>query len=202
MNKNRNGDILYLTLVCFISSLGGFLFGFDTAVASGTIGFLRTQFQLSPAMEGWVMSAALYGSVLGAAAAGILSDKFGRKKILILAAIFLILSAVFCTMPKTAVLLTIARLIGGIGVGIAAMVAPVYVSEISPPHLRGRMVSIYQFAITFGILSSYLSNTILLAISGKLFDTAGQGFFQLVFVHEVWRGMFGSEILPAALFLI
>ena len=202
MNKNRNGDILYLTLVCFVSSLGGFLFGFDTAVASGTIGFLRTQFQLSPAMEGWVMSAALYGSVLGAAAAGILSDKFGRKKILILAAIFLILSAVFCTMPKTAVLLTIARLIGGIGVGIAAMVAPVYVSEISPPHLRGRMVSIYQFAITFGILSSYLSNTILLTISGKLFDTAGQGFFQLVFVHEVWRGMFGSEILPAVLFLI
>ncbi|MFC1726279.1 sugar porter family MFS transporter [candidate division KSB1 bacterium] len=200
-NLHNKGDIFYLTIICLSSSLGGFLFGFDTAVASGTIGFLREQFHLNPAMEGWIMSAALYGSVIGAAFAGVLSDRFGRRRILILSAFLFMVSAVGCTLPETTKLLIFARLIGGVGVGIAAMVAPIFVSEISPPHLRGRMVSLYQFAITFGILSSYLSNTLLLSLS-QHYSGAGDGFIQIVFVHEVWRGMFGSEIIPAALFLV
>jgi SP family arabinose:H+ symporter-like MFS transporter len=192
----------FLVLVCFSAALGGFLFGFDTAVASGTIGFLREQFRLTPAMEGWIMSVALLGSVIGAAFAGYLSDRFGRKKMLITSALLFLVSAIGCMIPETPQFLVAARLVGGFGVGIAAMVAPIFISELAPPQLRGRLVSFYQLAITLGILASYLSNTFLLSVAESYSGTSATGFLQLVFIDEVWRGMFGSEVMPAALYLI
>jgi len=193
----------YVTLICFTAGLGGFLFGFDTAVISGAINFLRNQFHLSASMEGWLMSSALLGCVFGAAIAGYLSDKYGRKKVLLLSAILFIVSSIGCAMALTPATLVIARIVGGIGVGFAAMVAPMFISELSPAKLRGRLVSLYQLAITLGILCSYLSNAFLLDYAnnsvGKGFGT---GFMHYYLVAEVWRGMLGSNMVPAILFFV
>ncbi len=198
MNADQNTK--YLFLISITAGLGGFLFGFDTAVASGTIGFLREKFLLNDVMEGWIMSSALLGSVIGAAISGYLSDKYGRRLILMVSALLFLVSAIASTIPETPGFLVAARLIGGVGVGIAAMVAPLYISELAPAHLRGRLVSLYQFAITLGILCSYLSNTFLLNNAGHSEVTSG--FLNYIFVEEVWRAMFGSEVLPAAIFFL
>lgn len=198
MNSDQNTK--YLFLISITAGLGGFLFGFDTAVASGTIGFLREKFSLNDVMEGWIMSSALLGSVIGAAISGYLSDKYGRRLILMFSALLFLVSAVASTIPESPGFLVMARLIGGVGVGIAAMVAPLYISELAPANLRGRLVSLYQFAITLGILCSYLSNTFLLSNASSSEVTSG--FLNYVFVEEVWRAMFGSEILPATLFFL
>ncbi|AOW10593.1 sugar porter family MFS transporter [Flavobacterium gilvum] len=190
---------IYLVLICFTAGLGGFLFGFDTAVISGAINLLRTQFELSPAMEGWLMSSALFGCIGGAAISGWLSDKYGRKKILMLSALLFIISAFWCAIADTATVLVIARILGGIGVGFAAMVAPMFISEISPAELRGRLVSVYQLSITLGILVSYLSNAWILQISTS---NSISGPLHFYFVEEVWRAMLGSNMLPSLLFLM
>lgn len=189
----------YLILICITAGLGGFLFGFDTAVISGAINFLRAQFHLSPAMEGWLMSSALLGCVGGAAIAGWLSDKYGRKKILLLSALLFIVSAFGCSIAETPSPLVIARIIGGIGVGFAAMVAPMFISELSPAHLRGRLVSVYQLSITIGILCSYLTNGWLLNIAHH---GIVPGFMHFYMVDEVWRAMLGSNMLPALVFFL
>jgi len=189
----------YVVLICLTAGLGGFLFGFDTAVISGAINFLRVQFHLSAVMEGWLMSSALVGCVLGAAASGWLADKFGRKKILLISALLFIISALWCAVASTAALLVIARIVGGVGVGFAAMVAPMFISELSPANMRGRLVSFYQLAITLGILVSYLTNAGLLNYTGS--HLAGDGSFLNYFlVEEVWRAMLGSNVVPALLF--
>jgi len=193
-----NGSV-YLILICITAGLGGFLFGFDTAVISGAINFLRIQFHLSPAMEGWLMSSALLGCVGGAAIAGLLSDKYGRKKILLLSALLFIISAFWCSIAQSPSVLVIARLIGGIGVGFAAMVAPMFISELSPASLRGRLVSVYQLSITLGILCSYLTNAWLLGIAAK---GIAPGFMHFYMVDEVWRAMLGSNMAPATVFFL
>src|SRR5690242_12790162 len=132
----------YVTLISLTAGLGGFLFGFDTAVISGAINFLREQFHLNSAMEGWIMSSALAGCVLGAACAGWLADRFGRKKVLLVSAVLFILSAAGCVAATTTVFLVLARMLGGVGVGFAALVAPMFISELSPAAMRGRLVSL------------------------------------------------------------
>ncbi len=191
----------YVILICLTAGLGGFLFGFDTAVVSGAINFLRVRFHLDAVMEGWIMSSALVGCVVGAAVSGWLADKFGRKKILLFSALLFILSALGCSIATTPTFLVIARIVGGIGVGFAAMVAPMFISELAPAYMRGRLVSLYQLAITLGILVSYLSNAGLLHYAGS--HLAGDGSFMNHFlVAEVWRAMLGSNIVPAFLFFV
>ena len=200
MNMKLSGKA-YVTLISLTAGLGGFLFGFDTAVISGAINFLRAQFHLNPLMEGWIMSSALVGCVLGAAVAGWLADRFGRKKILLLSAILFIGSALGCSVAASPGYLVIARIVGGIGVGFAAMVAPMFISEVAPAKMRGRLVSFYQFAITLGILVSYLTNAGLLHHAS--IHTRGDGSFMNYFlVAEVWRAMLGSNFIPAFLFFI
>ncbi len=189
----------YLILICITAGLGGFLFGFDTAVISGAINFLRTQFALTPAMEGWLMSSALLGCVGGAAVAGWMSDRYGRKLTLLLSALLFIVSAVWCAVAQMPSALVIARIVGGVGVGFAAMVAPLFISELSPAYLRGRLVSVYQLSITLGILCSYLSNGWLLSIATQGSIT---GFMHYYMVEEVWRAMLGSNMVPALLFFL
>ncbi len=191
----------YVTAISLSAGLGGFLFGFDTAVISGAVNFLRVQFHLDAISEGWLMSSALAGCVAGAAVSGYLADKFGRKKILLASAILFIISALACAVATTASYLVIARIIGGIGVGFAAMVAPMFISELSPAKMRGRLVSLYQLAITLGILVSYLTNAALLQYAGSNALNAGS-FMHFYMVQEVWRAMLGSNIIPAILFFI
>ena len=195
-------QVWYLALVCLVASLGGLLFGFDTAVISGTVEVVRQQFGLTEILEGWFISSALVGCLAGAAVAGVLGDRFGRRPVLALGAVLFLVSALYSTIPRTFGVLVVARLLGGIGVGIASVVAPMYISEFAPPRWRGRLVAFYQLSIVIGILAAYLSNWLILRwAAGHAGSGAGEGWWHWVMVREYWRGMFGAEMLPAALFL-
>jgi MFS transporter, SP family, arabinose:H+ symporter len=200
MTAHENRNLPYLFFVCLVSALGGFLFGFDTAVISGTVGFVKQQFSLNALQEGWFVAVALLGCIIGVGFSGILADKFGRKATLFLSALLFAASALGCTVAPEHVSLIIARLIGGLGIGVASMLAPLYISEISIPQVRGRMVTLYQFAITVGILAAYYSNALLLSWSHSL--ATESEFLHWIVVSEVWRGMFGVGVIPAVLFFV
>lgn len=192
---------LYLAGICFVASLGGLLFGFDTAVISGTVSMVEQQFGLSKIYVGWFGSSALVGCIVGAMVAGVLSDRFGRRPVLHLAGLFFFLSALGCTIPPNFVFLISARLVGGLGVGIASVVAPMYISEFSPPKIRGRLVALYQLSIVIGILLAYFSNSALLNFAQHKADVFAGSLFEIVFA-QTWRAMFGAEMIPALLFTI
>jgi MFS transporter, SP family, arabinose:H+ symporter len=200
MRSHEKRNLPYLFFVCLVSALGGFLFGFDTAVISGTVGFVKQQFGLSALQEGWFVAVALLGCIIGVGFTGILADKFGRKAILFLSSLLFAASAVGCTIAPGHVALIFYRLVGGLGIGVASMLAPLYISEISIPEYRGRMVTLYQFAITVGILAAYYSNSLLLAWSHTL--STQSAFLNWIVVGEVWRGMFGVGVIPAVLFFV
>jgi len=191
-----------VTFLAIIAALGGFLFGYDTAIISGTIGLVKTQFNLSAVMEGWYVSSALVGTILGVSVAGILSDKFGRKNMLFMSGIFFALSAIGCAISGSFNGLVVYRLIGGMGVGVASMLSPLYISEIAPAKNRGRLVALYQLAITLGILVAYFANAYLLGLSTSESLIDSTGMTNKIFVEEVWRAMLGSETLPALIFLL
>ncbi|WP_373517815.1 sugar porter family MFS transporter [Pricia sp.] len=185
-----------------IASLGGFLFGFDTAVISGTIGFVTNQFDLDALVQGWYVSCALVGTIIGTLVAGILSDRYGRKEVLVVSGILFGLSAAGCMLVNDFNYLITYRFIGGIGVGIASILSPLYISEIAPALIRGRLVSLYQLAITLGILVAYFTNAWFLELSlSSTFDNTSEAT-QKIFVDQVWRIMLGSEVVPAFLFLV
>lgn len=188
----------FLYFIAFSAATGGFLFGYDTAVISGTISFVTSQFGLSAAQEGWFVSSALIGCIGGALVAGDLADRFGRRFTLKWAGLLFLISALGCMLATSFNALIAFRIIGGVGVGIASMVAPLYISEVSPATIRGRMVALYQFAITIGILMAYFSNAFLLNINGK-YELSGVS--NQIINDEIWRGMFGSEAIPAIIFI-
>jgi len=192
----------YINTLAIIASLGGFLFGYDTAVISGTINFVSTQFHLDAISTGWYVSSALVGCISGVAMAGVLSDKYGRKKVLILSALFFGVSAIGCTFAIGFNDLVFYRFVGGLGIGVASMVSPLYISELSPAHKRGRLVALYQFAITIGILCSYFSNAYLLKLSHSESFAHTTGNVYQIMVSEVWRIMLGTSAIPAILFLL
>lgn len=207
--QKKNG--FYLPGIILVATLGGLLFGYDTAVISGTVGSLRAFFidplglplDQANALEGFIVSAALIGCVIGASIAGYISQKLGRKPSLILAAMLFFLSAIgsawpeiFLGMPGSggaeyANLFVFYRILGGVGVGIASMVSPMYIAEVSPHKQRGALVSWNQFAIIFGMLVVYFVN----------YSISLRG--DAVWLNEIgWRWMFASELIPASLFLI
>jgi SP family arabinose:H+ symporter-like MFS transporter len=195
------GNPWYLAAVCLVASIGGLLFGFDTAVISGTFGFVEAQFGLDKFELGWFGSSALVGCIMGAAVAGALGDRFGRKPILIVAAVFFFVSALYSAIPRSFQVLIWARIVGGWGVGMASVLAPIYISEFAPPRWRGRLVATYQLSIVIGILAAYFSNWALLQFSEHFPNAlSAGGFLHWTMVAEVWRGMFGAEMIPAALF--
>ena len=200
MTKTQDRNLFYLFFVCLVTALGGFLFGFDTAVISGTVGFVKAQFALDAFEEGWFVAVALLGCIIGVAFSGILADRFGRKATLFLSALLFAASAFWCAIAPEHVSLILARFVGGLGIGVASMLAPLYISEISIPEFRGRMVTLYQFAITIGILAAYFSNATLLSWSQS--GSVQGEFLRWVVVSEVWRGMFGMGLIPAILFFL
>jgi SP family arabinose:H+ symporter-like MFS transporter len=196
-----HGSPGFLAGVCAVASLGGLLFGFDTAVISGTVDFVEKQFALSKVEVGWFGSSALVGCIAGAALAGWFGDRYGRRPVLIVAAALFFVSALLSTVPESFSILIPARIIGGLGVGVASVLAPMYISEFSPPRLRGRLVALYQLSIVIGILAAYFSNYLLLGFAeGNPGAFGGRGLLHWVLVAEVWRGMFGAEMIPAGLF--
>lgn len=191
----------YVIFLSVVAALGGFLFGYDTAVISGTISQVTQQFGLDALQQGWYVGCALIGSIAGVAFAGILSDKIGRKQTMILSAILFSASGIGCALCADFNQLVIYRIIGGIGIGVVSIISPLYISEVSVAQYRGRLVSLYQLAITVGFLGAYLVNFQLLNLSenGIL---GGSEWINKIFVSEVWRGMLGMETLPALLFFI
>lgn len=191
----------YLVFLSVVAALGGFLFGYDTAVISGTIAQVTQIFQLDSLQQGWYVGCALIGSIVGVLMAGILSDMTGRKRTMIFSAILFSASAIGCAFSTDFNQLVIYRIIGGIGIGIVSIVSPLYISEISVAAYRGRLVSLYQVAITVGFLGAYLTNYILLQI-GEGDVSLTTPWVNRLFVTEVWRGMLGMETFPALFFLV
>jgi len=179
MSEQKNEN-LFVYLVAGIAALAGLLFGYDTGVISGAILFIKDQFALSAGLEEIVVSAVLLGAVIGAASSGQISDRFGRRKVIIVTAVIFALGSVGTALAPTVPLLIAGRLIIGIAIGIASFVAPLYISEVSPVRVRGALVSLNQLAITVGILVSYLVDY---ALSG----------------HDSWRWMFGLGVVPAVI---
>ena len=194
----KTNHILYVSFLSLIAALGGFLFGYDTAVISGTVSQVSAQFQLTTLQSGWYVGCALVGSISGVIFAGALSDHFGRKKTMILSAILFSISAIGCAISANMDQLVIYRIVGGIGIGIVSIVCPLYISEVSPATHRGRMVSLYQLAVTVGFLGAYLMNYFLLEQSTGF--NVSSPLLTKIFGTEIWRGMLGAEMLPALLF--
>lgn len=191
----------YLVFLSVVAALGGFLFGYDTAVISGTIAQVTQLFQLDSLQQGWYVGCALIGSIVGVLMAGILSDITGRKRTMIFSAILFSASAIGCAFSIDFNQLVIYRIIGGVGIGIVSIVSPIYISEVSVAAYRGRLVSLYQVAITVGFLGAYLTNYILLQL-GKGDISLTTSWLNRLFITEVWRGMLGMEIFPALFFLV
>jgi SP family xylose:H+ symportor-like MFS transporter len=189
--KRGNGSVFYLLGICLIAALGGLLFGYDTGVINGSLKFVQLKFELDATMKGFAASCALIACIFGAAFAGSLSDYLGRKKVMILSAILFLVSGVGTALPRTFTQFIIFRVIGGLGVGAASMTSPMYIAEITPAHIRGRMVSLNQFAIIFGMLIVYFVNYFIAGSGDESWNT-----------ETGWRWMFGSESLPAIVFLI
>lgn len=196
MQKTNN--IKYVSFLSVVAALGGFLFGYDTAVISGTVSQVSAQFQLTTLQSGWYVGCALVGSISGVIFAGALSDRFGRKRTMILSAVLFTISAFGCAISANMDQLVVYRIIGGIGIGIVSIVCPLYISEVSPASHRGRMVSLYQLAVTVGFLGAYLMNYYLLKQSASF--SSSIPLLALIFGTEIWRGMLGAETLPALLF--
>ena len=197
MNMKQKNTIGYVIFMAVVAAIGGILFGYDTAVISGTTAIVKAQFGLSDAGEGWYVGCALIGSICGVLAAGTLSDYLGRKLTMLISAALFSISAIGCAVCGSFDSLVAYRILGGVGFGIVSIVSPIYISEVSPAKIRGTLVSLYQLAVTVGFLLAYLANWVIdaggdLAVAGNLWTNMWNA--------EMWRGMLGSETLPALLF--
>jgi MFS transporter, SP family, arabinose:H+ symporter len=178
INKNS----LYLYFICLIATMGGLMFGFDVAIISGAVPFIQPYFNWNELQLGWGVSSLLVGAIIGAFGSGVLSDMYGRKKVLVFVALFFAVSCTFTALASSSVVFISARLFGGLAVGAASVLSPMYVAEVAPPKNRGMLVAIYQLAIVLGILCSYTIN------------------YGLHNIDNNWRWMFATGIIPSVLF--
>ncbi|WP_244893067.1 sugar porter family MFS transporter [Elizabethkingia ursingii] len=189
MQSAVNSGIIYKATL--VASVGGLLFGYDTAVISGAIGFMRSFYQLSDIMTGWVASCALLGCIAGAMYSGKLSDRTGRKKVLMLSAVLFTISSIGTAMAPNLWFFVLFRIIGGMGIGIASMLSPMYISEMAPASVRGRLISVFQLGIVTGILVIYFVNAYIAGIHNEAWN-----------ISTGWRWMFGSGIIPSVIFIL
>jgi MFS transporter, SP family, arabinose:H+ symporter len=180
MNKNS----VYLYFICLIATMGGLMFGFDIAIISGAVPFIQPYFGWNELQLGWGVSSLLVGAIIGAFGSGVLSDKYGRKNVLIVVALFFAVSCTITALATSSVIFISARLFGGLAVGAASVLSPMYVAEVAPAKNRGMLVSIYQLAIVLGILCSYTIN------------------YGLHNIDNNWRWMFATGIVPSVLFFV
>ena len=194
MNNYSKG---FLYFICAVSAMGGLLFGYDWVVIGGAKPFYELYFGISdsPVLQGVAMSTALIGCLIGAMVAGSAADKWGRKPLLMLSAVLFTVSAIATGLFNDFTLFNIARFVGGIGIGVASALAPMYIAEVSPTEIRGRMVSLNQMTIVLGILSAQIVN-MLLARDTTVAESQAWN------IEWGWRWMFWAETVPAALFLV
>jgi SP family sugar porter-like MFS transporter len=187
----------FIFFICMVSAMGGLLFGYDWVVIGGAKPFYELFFGISdsPLMQGVAMSTALIGCLVGAMVAGSAADRYGRKPLLTLSAVFFTVSAIATGLFNDFIMFNIARFIGGIGIGVASALAPMYIAEVSPTEIRGRMVSMNQMTIVLGILAAQVVNMLLARDTSVVEDQTWN-------VAWGWRWMFWAETLPAALFLL
>lgn len=188
----------YLAMISLVSAMGGFLFGYDWVVIGGAKPFYEAFFGIGdiPYLQGWVMGSAILGCLLGVTVSGTLADRFGRKILMTIASVIFIISAIGTGMVDNLTMFIFYRLLGGVGIGIASNVAPMYIAEVSPPAIRGKFVSINQLTIVLGILSAQIANWLIAdaVVSQDIADTWNGQWG--------WRWMFWAEVLPAALYFL
>ena len=175
----------YVIYVSIVAALGGLLFGFDTAIIAGAARFLKERFALSAFGEGLAVSIVLVGCMAGAAIAGTVSDRLGRRRFMFISAVLFFISALGCAIPQNLIQFLAFRFIGGLAIGSASIVSPLYISEVAPPKIRGALVSVNQLAIVTGILMSYFVSWILVGAGASN-----------------WRWMFATGAIPAVVFFL
>jgi sugar porter (SP) family MFS transporter len=180
--KSRTTYVIFVTV---IAAIGGLLFGFDTAIVAGATRYLKDQFALTSLQEGWAVSVVLIGCMFGAGFSGAISDRLGRKRFMLVSAVLFFVSAIGCALPQNMLQFLVFRFIGGLGIGSASILAPLYIAEVSPARIRGALVSVNQMAIVTGILLAYFVN----------WAFAGIG-------PSNWRWMFGMGALPSVVFFL
>lgn len=178
----KNNQNYYLYFICMVATIGGLMFGFDIAIISGAVPYIQPHFGWNELQLGWGVSSLLVGAIIGSMGSGILTDKVGRKKLLIIVALFFALSCAATALATGPFSFVVARLFGGLAVGAASVLSPMYVAEVTPPDKRGMLVSIYQLTITLGIIISYVIN------------------YMLHDVDNNWRWMFATGVIPSVLF--
>ena len=194
------GSAAYLALIAGSGALGGLLFGYDTAVISGAIGFLKDHFHLAADMTGWAASSLLIGCMVGAAVGGPLGDRFGRKPMLFVCAAIFALSGIGSGLAADLTLYTWSRLLGGLAIGAVSVLSPLYIAEISPEKSRGRLVSLYQLAIVVGILVSFFVNMLIQQYGTTQPDVILNGMTESWNTAYGWRWMLAVLVLPSVIF--
>src|SRR5262249_37067485 len=185
----------YVIVLCCVAAIGGFLFGFDSGVINGTVDARAKAFGTDSAGTGFAVASVLLGCAVGAFGAGRLADSLGRRLTMLLNAVLFLVTAVATGAANSAPFFIAARITAGVAIGGASVLAPMYIAEVSPPHMRGRLASLQQMAIVGGLFSAFLSNAILAKVGGG----AGAIFW---FGAPTWRWMFWMEALPAVAFLL
>ncbi|WP_075589896.1 sugar porter family MFS transporter [Labilibacter marinus] len=194
-------SIVYLWFVSIVAACGGLLFGYDAVVVSGTISQVETQFTFSSAELGFYVSCVLWACMVGSGLAGWVADKLGRKKTLMTAAFVLLISAIWSGVAQSVPELISARLIGGLGIGAATMVCPLYISEISPEQYRGRMVTLFQLTITIGIIMCVFANWGIFTYAENNQTSDIATWKKYLLVTENWRAMYLAEAIPGLIFM-
>jgi sugar porter (SP) family MFS transporter len=175
----------YVIAVTLVAAIGGLIFGFDTAIVAGATRYMKEQFSLNSLQEGWAVSVVLIGCMFGAGLAGPISDRIGRRRFMLISAVLFLVSAVGCSLPRTITQFVVFRFVGGLGIGSAAVLSPLYIAEIAPARVRGALVSVNQLAIVTGILLAYFVNWIF----------AGAG-------PSNWRWMYAMGAIPSVFFFL
>ncbi len=194
-HQQADHNLVLITLISIVATIGGFLFGFDSGVINGTVDGLQAAFNSDSVGTGFNVASMLLGCAIGAFFAGRLADKYGRRTLLIVAALFFIISAWGSGVSTGSLQFVIYRVLGGLAVGAASVMSPAYISEIAPAHIRGRLTTIQQIAIITGLFVAFISNY-------SLAQSAGVSTAEFWLGYEAWRWMFWMELIPATIFFL